>query len=190
MTPILGLAVDDRRHSHVLAQPLAAPRRGIMLHYDDSSRDDWALAWFDDPRCTNGYTWLVLDDGRVVELADPAMRTPHAGPCREPNANSAFYGIAAATNGLVLATELQLGSIASLAAALSRFHGWSPGTIGTRIVGHDEQAIWTPAYTRRSELWGTLGRKVDPTGRRPDGRPIIDMSAMRQRVTALAASDP
>ena len=32
-----------------------------MLHYDDSSRDDRAVEWFDDPRCTNGHTWLVLD---------------------------------------------------------------------------------------------------------------------------------
>ena len=69
----------ERRHSRVLESPLAAPRRGLMLHYDDSSRDDWAVAWFEDPRCTNGYTWLVLDDGRVIELADPAFRTPHAG---------------------------------------------------------------------------------------------------------------
>jgi hypothetical protein len=34
----------------------------------------------------------VLDDGRVVELADPAFRTPHAGPCLTPSANSAYYG--------------------------------------------------------------------------------------------------
>jgi hypothetical protein len=51
------------------------------------------------------------------------MRHPHAGACREPNVNSAFYGTAATTNGLVLATESQLASIASLAAALRRFHG-------------------------------------------------------------------
>src|SRR5437588_2128110 len=101
---IAGLIVDDRRHSHVLQQPLAAPRGGIMLHYDDSSRDDWAVEWFDDARCTNGYTWLVLHDGRVIELADPGMRTPHAGACRTANANSTHYGIAAATNGLVPAT--------------------------------------------------------------------------------------
>jgi hypothetical protein len=60
--------IDQRRHSRILQQPLAARRGGIMLHYDDSSRDDWAVQWFDDPRCTNGYTWLVLDDGSVVEL--------------------------------------------------------------------------------------------------------------------------
>ena len=97
----LEVEPDEKRHSRILQQPLVAPRAGIMLHYDDSTRDDWAVEWFQDPRCTNGYTWLVLDDGRVVELADPAMRTPHAGPCSTPNANSVFYGIAAATNGLV-----------------------------------------------------------------------------------------
>ena len=188
MMRIRGLVVDERRHSRVLQQPLAARRRGIMLHYDDSSRDDWAVEWFDDPRCTNGYTWLVLDDGRVVELADPALRTPHAGPCLTPNANSAYYGIAAATNGVVLATEPQLASIAALCAALLRHHRWvirSSDDLDARIVGHDQQAVWTAAYTPRRELWGTRGRKVDPTGQRADKRPVIDLPAMRQRVHAL-----
>ena len=40
MTSIPGILVDDRRHSSVLQLPLAAPRGGVMLHYDDSSRDD------------------------------------------------------------------------------------------------------------------------------------------------------
>ena len=185
---IPGLRVDDRRHSRVLQQPLAAPRRGIMLHYDDSSRDDWAVAWFDDPRCTNGYTWLVLDDGRVVELADPGMRTPHAGPCLTPAANSAFYGIAATTNALVPATAPQRASIAAICAALCRHHGWTTdteGDVAPRIVGHDRQAIWTPAYTTRQELWGRLGRKVDPTGRRPDGEPVIDLAEIARRVAEL-----
>ena len=176
---IPGLPVAERRHSRVVQQPLATPRRGIMLHYDDSSRDDWAVEWFDDPRCTNGYTWLVLDDGRVIELADPALRTPHAGPCRTPMANSAFYGIAAATNGLVPATDAQLASIAAICIALYQFHGWSRSAEAAdasarRIVGHDEEAVWTPAYTDDAALWGKVGRKIDPTGRRPDGRPIID----------------
>jgi N-acetyl-anhydromuramyl-L-alanine amidase AmpD len=185
---IPGFVVDERRHSRVLQQPLAAPRRGIMLHYDDSSRDDWAIEWFDDPRCTNGYTWLVLDDGRVIELADPAMRTPHAGPCTTPMANSAFYGIAAATNGLVLATERQLASIATLCAAIHRYHGWTNATTDDpmrRIVGHDREAIWTPAYTNHAALWGKVGRKVDPTGQRPDRRPIIDLAEITRRVAAL-----
>ena len=80
-----------------------------MLHYDDSSDDESSLAWFRDPRCSNGYTWLVLDDGRVIELADPAYRTPHAGPCLMPRANSVYYGIAAATNG-----ERSVGGIGEL----------------------------------------------------------------------------
>src|SRR5690348_17316293 len=116
---IPGLAVDARIHSRVLALPLAARRRGIMLHYDDSARDDWALEWFQDPRCKNGYTWLVLDDGSLVELADPALRTPHAGPCLVPRANSAFYGISAATDGLVPATPAQLETIIRVCVEVS-----------------------------------------------------------------------
>jgi len=179
---IAGFEVADRTHSRVLQSPLAAPRTGLMLHYDDSSRDDWAVEWFHDPRCTNGYTWLVLDDGRVVELADPAMRTPHAGPCKTAMANSAYYGVAAATNGLVLATEVQLASIAALCAAVIRHHHWVNQSLDDIVVGHDEQAVWTAAYTTRRELWGTLGRKVDPTGQRPDGRPIIDLADLRTRI--------
>ena len=185
---IPDLGVDERRHSHVLTSPLAAPRGGIMLHYDDSSRDDWALEWFMDPRCTNGYTWLVLDDGRVVELADPALRTPHAGPCLTPKANSVYYGIAAATNGLVPATDVQLAAIARLCAALCRHHHWVIETLDQSrhvIVGHDEQAIWTAAYTSRRVLWGTTGRKVDPTGQRPDRRPIIALDDTRLRCRDL-----
>src|SRR5690349_13580600 len=121
---IPGLAVDARIHSRVLALPLAARRRGVMLHYDDSARDDWALEWFQDPRCKNGYTWLVCDDGSLIELADPALRTPHAGPCLVPRANSAFYGISAATNGLIPATLAQLQTIVRACVALFQFHNW------------------------------------------------------------------
>jgi N-acetyl-anhydromuramyl-L-alanine amidase AmpD len=179
MMRIPGLDIDDRRHSHVLQQPLAASRRGIMLHYDDSSSDRSALEWFDDPRCANGYTWLVLDDGRVVELADPGMRTPHAGPCLTPNANSSFYGIAAATNGLVLATDRQVETIAGMCAAIIRHHHWVSSDC---VVGHDSQAVWTAAYTKRRELWGKVGRKVDPTGCRPDGRAVLDLEVVRRKV--------
>jgi N-acetyl-anhydromuramyl-L-alanine amidase AmpD len=184
-----GVTIADRRHSHVLQQPLAAPRGGIMLHYDDSSRDDWALEWFSDPRCTNGYTWVVLDDGRIIELADPAMRTPHAGACRTPFANSHFYGIAATTNGLVPVTDLQRDSIARLITALVRYHNWSVTlpSLSKTIVGHDEEAIWTPQHTPVEALWGRVGRKIDPTGNRPDGQPVIDLGAMRLAVRTLLA---
>ena len=179
---IPGIPVSDRSHSQVLQSPLASPRAGLMLHYDDSSRDDWAVEWFHDPRCTNGYTWLVLDDGRVVELADPAFRTPHAGPCLTPNANSAFYGVAAATNGLVPVTKPQLAVITAICVAVMQYHKWFDDALDHRMVGHDEQAIWTPAYTPDRALWGTLGRKVDPKGQRKDGQPILDLAALRQRV--------
>ena len=182
MLTIPGITPDERRHSHVLQSPLAAHRGGIMLHYDDSSRDDWAVEWFCDPRCTNGYTWLVLDDGRVVELADPGNRTPHAGACTTPMANSVYYGIAAATNGLVPATAPQRASIVAMCVALMRHHEWTSDSAQERIVGHDEQAVWTAAYTQRRELWGTLGRKVDPTGQRKDARPIIDLPDLRHQV--------
>jgi N-acetyl-anhydromuramyl-L-alanine amidase AmpD len=188
MLTIPGLRVDDRRHSRVLQQPLAASRGGIMLHYDDSSSDPSALEWFMDPQCTNGYTWLVLDDGRVVELADPALRTPHAGPCLTPLANSHFYGIAAATNGQVPATQAQLDSAVALCVALFRHHAWPAGSVEAvrrRIVGHDEQAVWTEAYTSRRELFGKTGRKVDPTGERADGRKVIDVDLVAAQVQAL-----
>ena len=184
------LPARELRHSRVLQSPLAAPRSGVMLHYDDSTRDDWALAWFSDPRCTNGYSWLVLHDGELVELADPAFRTPHAGPCLTPDANSRFYGLSAATNGVVPATPAQLRTIVATCAALFRFHGWKAAETGRRIQGHDAQAVWTPRYTRAAglsdargrALWGTLGRKTDPTGVRADGRPIIDVNEVRAGV--------
>ena len=180
MLIIPGIEPDERRHSHVLQQPLAARRSGIMLHYDDSSSDTSALEWFGDPRCTNGYTWLVLDDGRVIELAAPGLRTPHAGACLTPMANSRFYGIAAATNGSVLASEQQLAAIARLCAAVIRHHHW----VNPIIVGHDEQAVWTAAYTTRRALWGQTGRKVDPTGQRPDGKKVIDIGDVRFRASS------
>jgi hypothetical protein len=166
MTPIRGISAADRRHSTVLRSPVAIPRGGIMLPYEDSSRDDWSVKWFHDPHCTNGYTWLVLDDGSVVELADPGMRTPRAGACKTPMPNSVFYGIAAATNGLVPVTGKQLASIVTIRLCLFIHHRWPFDSADARIARHDAQAVWTPQYTTRSELWGRTGRKVDPTGRR------------------------
>ncbi len=189
---IPGVPVTERRHSRVLAGPLAAAREGIMLHYDDSSRDDWAVEWFDDPACTNGYTWLVLDNDAVIELADPGMRTPHAGVCLGANPNSKYYGVSAATNGLVLATNPQLDAIVSVCTALCVHHGWTAASIAQRITGHDLQAIWSPDTTRAAgiadkvakSMWGRLGRKVDPTGQRHDRRPIIALDGVRSRVAA------
>jgi N-acetyl-anhydromuramyl-L-alanine amidase AmpD len=184
LSALLENVVHERRHSKVLESPLVVPRRGVMLHYDDSSRDEWAVEWFADPRCRNGYTWLVLDDGRVVELADPTKRTPHAGACRTPNANSVFYGIAAATNGLVPATPAQVESIVRLCAVLVPTLGLRPLALGPAVTGHDQEAIWSASNTQDARLWGRGGRKVDPTGVRKDGNPIIDVSAVRAQVAA------
>ena len=163
-----------------------------MLHYDDSTRDDWAVEWFGDRRCTNGYTWLVLDEGQVVELADLGM-TPHAAACLRPNANSAFYGISVATNGVVPATEVQVAAMVEVCVAVFRLHGWSADEAACRIRGHDAEAVWTPGYTRAvgmgdergSGLWGKGGGKVDPTGVRGDGVPIIDLTRVRGAVAAV-----
>jgi len=194
---IPGVHADRLVHSHVLQEPLAATRGGVMLHYDDSSDDESSLGWFRDPRCSNGYTWLVLDDGCVIELADPAFRTPHAGPCLTPRANSVFYGIAAATNGVVPATDAQVDEIVQLCLALFRYHRWCPNEVRKRIVGHDAQAIWTLEQTRLAGipdakgryLWGKLGRKVDPTGQRTDGRRILDVDEVRSRVLVQLLKD-
>lgn len=189
---IPGVPVSERRHSQVLQSALASPRLGVMLHYDDSSRDDWAVEWFSDPRCTNGYTWLALDSGRVVELADPALRTPHAGSCSVPNANSRFYGVSAATSGLVVCTDAQRTAIVATCTALFRFHSWPAYQVGDRIVGHDALAVWNPATTRAAgmpdvrgrALWGKVGRKVDPTGVRRDRLAVLDVNDIRAAVVA------
>lgn len=181
---IAGFPPVEPFHSRVLTYPLYVPRQGIMLHYDDSGGDQSSLAWFRDPRCTNGYTWLVLRSGRVVELAHPAFRTPHAGTCLTPNANSAFYGIAASANGRTPATVAQVDTIVACCRALFAHHAWPLTEVATRIVGHDAQAIWNARNTSNRELWGKLGRKVDPTGQRPDRRPILDVAEVRRRVAS------
>ena len=159
------LAFDATPH----ALPLAEPRRGFMVHYDDSSEDKWSIAWFRDPTCTNGYTWLVLDNGDLVQLEDPGLRTPHAGKCFTPNANSVFYGIAAATNGKVRATPAQVDRIVAVIVAGFRFHRWPADEVPARVRGHDEEAA-------------PHGRKVDPRGERKDKQPVIDMDRVRARV--------
>jgi hypothetical protein len=81
-----------------------------------------------------------------------ALRTPHAGSCLAAAANSAFYGIAAATNGRVIATPRQIYSIEDVCFWLFRRHGWPSGEVTERLVGHDEQAIWTKEATRAAGI--------------------------------------
>jgi len=146
-------------------------RLGVMLHFDASASDEGAMAWFQDPRCRVSYNYLVLDDGSYVEIAPLDARAWHAGVCRPSrddltyrDANSAFYGIAAATNLKRSVTGLQLLTIAYLVRKLFQKNNWNPLDVW-RIVGHSD------------ECW-PRGRKVDPVGLDPD-RPILSVEAVR-----------
>ena len=133
-------------------------RLGVMIHYDGSGSDRGAVEWFADPRCRVSYHYLVLDDGSYVAIAPLDRRGWHAGKCETSDperlpykdANSAFFGIAAATNNRADVTPLQLLTIAWLTRRLFEREGWDV-TETWRIVGHRTEA--TPR-----------GRKTDPEG--------------------------
>jgi hypothetical protein len=158
---------------------LERARGGVMWHYDDSSQDEWSVAWFKDPRCKYGYTRLYLDNGDVVSLSSAANKTPHAGVCITPYANSVFYGLSAATNGKVPVTEKQYHMMLQDTALLFKFHRWTVAEIPKRLRGHHEEATWNKSLTSDRSKWGKLGRKSDPRGTRADGKPIISMSKAR-----------
>lgn len=157
-----------------------APRRacepgGIMVHFDDSSEDRWAVAWFKDPLCKVSYNRLYLDDGATVQIT-PSMEQAayHAGVCRTKLANSFFYGLAIATNVRVPVKPPQLEALTDDAVRIFRHHGWPAGDVTRRIRGHDEEACFKD---------GRLGRKIDPTGLDP-AHPILDVRALRETVVA------
>lgn len=156
-------------------RPLGA-RRGIMLHFDDSSNDASAEEWFHDPRCRVSYNRLYLDNGDVVQIT-PTMEHAawHAGVCLTKNANRVYYGLSAATDTRTPATAKQVESIARDCAALFALNKWPPSDIVKRIVGHEDEACFAD---------GKLGRKIDPTGLHPD-RPILSKLAVRHRVAEL-----
>lgn len=136
---------------------LREPRIGVMLHYDGSLSDRGAVSWFKHPKCKVSYQDLALDDGTVVEIAPEDRRAWHAGVCRPSDprlvyrdANSAFYGIAAATTDGVDVTPAQLISLAWLTRRYFEANGW-PLSDTWRIVGH------------HTEAW-KRGRKTDPIG--------------------------
>lgn len=155
---------------------LRQDRVGIMLHYDGSVSDAGAVEWLTrDPRCRVSYNWLVLDDGKLVEIAPDHARAWHAGVCRPSNgallpyrdANSAFYGIALATGAGAPATPAAFATIIRLCRALYRQNGWLDSETW-RIVGHN-----TEAWPR--------GRKPDPVG--PDPKhPVLDVLGIRKEL--------
>jgi N-acetylmuramoyl-L-alanine amidase len=144
-----------------------------MLHYDASMSDAGAVAWLTkDPRCKVSYNWLVLDDGRIVEVAPMGKRAWHAGVCRSSDpkrlpytdANSAFFGIAIAATDGQRATPAQVTTVAQIVQDCFASQGWTLSETW-RIVGHS------------SEAW-PRGRKHDPEGSDPDN-PVLSVQAVR-----------
>jgi N-acetylmuramoyl-L-alanine amidase len=167
---------------------LKEPRIGVMLHYDDSSTDGSAVAWFTDPECKVSYDILVLDNGSYVPIVPEGKRAWHAGYClssdpvRLPyhDGNSAFLGVAVATNGEIPATAAQLETVVWLTRGYFERMGW-PVSETWRIVGHDSEAIWPNKADVPVKLRGKRGRKIDPTGPKPN-RPILSLDEVRRRV--------
>lgn len=150
---------------------LKEDRQGVILHYDASASDKGAIGWLeDDDRVRVSYHYLVLDDGRILQVAPPTVRAWHAGVCRPSDsrftyrdANSAFYGVSiAATDGDV-ATSAQVTSVARLCQYLFWLEGWDTDETW-RITGHD------------AEAW-ERGRKVDPKGTK--AVPVLDVQVIR-----------
>jgi N-acetylmuramoyl-L-alanine amidase len=143
-----------------------------MLHFDDSSNDASAWQWFLSKKCKVSYNYLILDNGDIVQVIPIGKRAWHAGRCRPSgrsvnykDANSAFYGVAIATNNDHPATEAQKKSIIELCRFLYSKHNWRMAETH-RITGHD----W--------EAW-ERGRKIDPTGTNKD-KPVLLVTEVRE----------
>lgn len=165
--------VDNKQYHEQLREP----RIGVMLHFDGSGTDRGAVDWFGDPKCKVSYQYLVLDDGNFVRIAPDSARAWHAGVCRPSSprlqyhdANSAFFGIAIASNDVVEATALQMLTTAMLVRQYFDAQRWALDELW-RIVGHD-----TEAWPR--------GRKTDPTGPRQQN-PILSVASIRSLVPLI-----
>ncbi|HEX6558960.1 MAG TPA: N-acetylmuramoyl-L-alanine amidase [Longimicrobiales bacterium] len=166
---------------------LTEKRIGVMVHFDDSGSDESAMAWFEDPACHVSYNYLVLDDGSYVVIAPDQFRAWHAGVCASSDpprlhyrdANSAFVGIAAATNDKVRATPEQHFTIAWLCRQVFERNHW-PLTDVWRVTGHDAEAVYPQMLNGKPHpLAGKRGRKIDPTGRHPND-PIVSLGRVRE----------
>ena len=139
-------------NAEIPRQTIREPRIGIMLHLDASASDEGSLAWFSDPRCRCAYHYLVLDDGRIVRIVSTAFRAWHAGKCKPADgfnymdANSAFYGVAAAARAGDTITNPQMEGIAKVCEAIAKAQNWN---LRYTLTGHSTQA-WP------------RGRKIDP----------------------------
>ena len=149
-------------------------RVGVMVHYDGSASDRGAVSWFGHPDCEVSYQALVLDDGTWVQIAPEGARAWHAGVCRPSSprfsysdGNSAFFGIAAATDTKHDVTTRQVLTLAWLVRRHFEREGWDLSETW-RIMGHEDEA-WP------------RGRRVDPSGGSRDN-PIISLPDLRSLV--------
>lgn len=182
---VLNPTVDQVNSPNQAA--VVGEREGVMIHFDDSSQDGWAIAWFRDKRCKVSYNRLYLDDGDIVSIVPMHRRAYHAGLCKGGNANSRYYGLSAATNTKTPVTQQQFNSMVSDVVKIFNGHGWKKADVERRIVGHDEVAVYGPEHTKNRRLWGKLGRKIDPTGY-DKTRPVINMDGFRAAVALNLAA--
>jgi N-acetyl-anhydromuramyl-L-alanine amidase AmpD len=145
---------------------LREDRIGVMLHYDGSASDPGAVYWLTkDPACKVSYNTLVLDDGKVVQVAPDDKRAWHAGVCRPSDprmayrdANSAFYGISIAAKPGDAVPLTQWGTLLRLVVERFQKHGW-PLTDTWRLTSH------------HLEAW--------PRGRKSDIQTLVDIEEIR-----------
>jgi len=175
---------------------LTVPREGVMVHYDASRTDAGALNWFRDPAFAFSYNRAYTDAGRRVNLVGlPGDRSSfhraayHAGVCRTQtapfpvrSANQAFYGLCITAGEGQRVTGPQYEALLADVVGIFQVHRWGASQVAARLVGHHEWAIFGPESTKRRELWGKLGRKVDPIGTNPRS-PVLSLWQLRRDVT-------
>jgi hypothetical protein len=195
LLPACAVLVD--RDTHGPRVPLTQ-RAGVMVHFDDSSSDAGGVSWFRDPSFKLSYNRAYEDDGTRVRIT-PSIHDQayHAGICKvEPQlptgtlpggfkyggANTGYFGLAFTADHNDHITREQLDAMTTDIAILFRLAAWSADDVDTRIVGHDSRAIFNPRDNpTRRDLWGKLGRKIDPTGSVP-GDPVVNLDELRQQV--------
>jgi hypothetical protein len=195
LLPRCDVLVDRTTHGPRVA---LGRRRGVMIHFDDSSSDKGALAWFRDPDFKLSYNRAYRDDGTRIRITPSIHDTAwHAGVClveaglpvgtvgngfRYGGANTGYFGLAITAGAHEHITLEQLDALTTDIAIIFRAAGWSPDDVDDRIVGHDSRAIFNPRDNpKEPSLWGKLGRKIDPTGFNAND-PVIDMGQLREGV--------
>jgi hypothetical protein len=185
---------------------IPALRRGVMWHFDDSSSDKGAENWFRDPAFKLSYNRAYTDNGRRIRLT-PSINTIayHGGVgIREPgvpdatlsaeyqhfpygSTNTGYFGLAITAGEHDQATMPQFTAIVYDTAVLFRACGWGSDQVASRLVGHNEKAIFNPRDNPdRPLLWGKLGRKIDPIGN--VARPVLSLNSGRAAVATMLDS--